>query len=642
MLYRLSASHVLRISCFWVTVMLLGCSGFVPSEGDMSPGGTDPEMGGRPSAKAGSGGGSGGPSGPSGSGAGGAAGPRGATDAATSGGGGPGGGRPGVDPTGGGLDALSPVDAVASVDAVQICGPTGGGPYWVEEGATVTATVKCATGRAAPAGSFTLGALPKGATYDDATGTLTWKTTLDQAAVYLIPITGKTWNEVGLLKIGVAEKLDDPANVPIKDPVTYTEEFGLPVFHLTFGPDVDKNLDIMKKQQVALDADSCKLQCGPDLQSAMTVVYRGKTYKAEGHYRGASTLWSPQHNYTLRFAKDDKFSEPIMAGGRMTKRRRVAIIQTLDDNSYLRNRMAFELWNRMDPNIIRIEHFSAVVYANGKYVGLFEVSDKIDDDMMKRAGQAEAGNLYMGINHNAGFSPTVKIESGPMMGTAGARACPFVGFAKKEGMPESCDGLKPVPTAFEDLSTFVDFVAKSDDTKFRAGLGTVFNVNDYTSWWIHATALVAGDNYGKNAMHYHDPVTNGPWRTVVWDYNATLGQQYDSKRSLPTEDPMKNINYLWKRMLADSTQGPLMKARYAAVLKNEMKVETVLAAFDAFVKEITPSAGRNERLWGATYKTLYGSTSNAKRTDLTTFATEIPYMRSWIQMRWAFLRTLFP
>ena len=58
--------------------------------------------------------------------------------------------------------------------------------------------------------------------------------------------------------------------------------------------------------------------------SPMTVVYRGKTFMAEGHIRGASTLWSPKRNYTLRFNKDDKFNEPIMAGGRMTKRRRIA------------------------------------------------------------------------------------------------------------------------------------------------------------------------------------------------------------------------------------------------------------------------------------------------------------------------------
>lgn len=60
------------------------------------------------------------------------------------------------------------------------------------------------------------------------------------------------------------------------------------------------------------------------------------------------------------------------------------------------------------------------------------------------------------------------------------------------------------------------------------------------------------------------------------------------------------------------------------------------------MKEVSANTGRDERLWGAIYKATYGPMSNAKRTDLTTFPTEITYMRSWIQMRWQFLKAMFP
>lgn len=546
------------------------------------------------------------------------------------------------------MDAVAPASPVV---IVQICGPTGGGPYWVEEGATVTVKLKCSTGQATTGEAFKLGTLPKGATYDVATATLSWKTALDSAGVYLIPVTVNPWKETGELKIGVADKFDDPANVPIKDPNVYTEEFGLPVFHLKPSPEWEANRKIMQMRQLALWDDACKVFCGPSLFAPVTIVHRGKTYKAEGHYRGASTIWSEKPNYTLRFAKDDKFSEPFMGGGRMTKRRVIALINTLDDNSNLRWRMSFELWNRLDPKIIRIEHHSAVVYVNGKYMGLYAVSDKIDDNMMQRAGLAEEGNLYMGMSHQANFDTTVRQEGGPNSGMVRPRACSFEGFTKKEGLPDECDGTKFVPAAYDDLVTFTDFVSKSDDAKFRAGLGTVFDVNDYTAWWIHATATVAIDSFGKNAFHYHDPKTKGPWRAVIWDYNASFGQSYDTTRTaFNSIDPMKFAtgtppvtNNLWRRMLTDPTQGSLMKARYAALLKNEWKVETVVSAFDAFVKEVDASARRDERVWAPLYKTIYsGPTSRAKRTDLTTFSQEVVYMRSWIQMRWGHLKTLFP
>lgn len=95
-------------------------------------------------------------------------------------------------------------DAAGTADVgPQLCGPTGGGPHWVEEGGTVTAILKCATGRVALGDAFIFGTLPRGATYDVATATLTWKTSLDQAGVHLLPITVRPWNETGEIKIGV-------------------------------------------------------------------------------------------------------------------------------------------------------------------------------------------------------------------------------------------------------------------------------------------------------------------------------------------------------------------------------------------------------------------------------------------------------
>jgi hypothetical protein len=527
-----------------------------------------------------------------------------------------------------------------------VCNPTAGGPYWLEEGEAVTAAVKCATNRAGE--TFSVGMLPAGAVWNAATATLTWKTGLDAAAVYLLPITAMPSGDKGELKIGVADKFDDPMNVAVKDPAAYTEEYGLPVMHLTPSAGVDQALPKLQARQSALWNNPCMPMCGPSLYAPVKVVYRGKTYAAEGHYRGASSLGYPKRNYTLRFDKDDKFNEPFAAGGAMRKRRRLALITTFDDNSYLRWRLAFETWNRLDPKIIRVEHMSAVVYLNGKYLGLYAISDKIDDNMMERAGLAETGNLYMGIDHNANFDVLARNQSNAF--DPRSRRCPFEGFTKKEGTPEECDPVNQttfVPSAYNDLVTLLDFVARADDAKFNADVAKLIDVRDIMHWWIHATATVSNDSYAKNALHYHDPMSAGPWRTVIWDYNASFGQTWNTVRTtVMSSNPLNfantpamgpSTNNLWRRLLVHPTLGPMMKARYKAVLNGELKLDTVLAVWDAMAKEVAPSAKRDERKWQAMYRSFY-----KMRTDFTTFDQEIAYTRMWITQRWSWLKSLFP
>jgi hypothetical protein len=630
-----------RALALGVAVLLGSCQAQVSGENDS----TEPGSGGAGTGSGGAGGRA--VAGPPGQGSAGAGG--GATGAGGAGTGGmpaPGASRDGAAPAAGGADG--------GAGPAAGCRPTTGGPHWLEEGQTLMFRARCETGAAAPGGAFSLDMLPRGATFDAATATFRWTPGLDQGATYYLTLTARPWNETADVKIGVADKFDDPANVPIADPAKYNEEFGLPVFHLMVTPDLDRNMAQIQARQNALWANSCMPLCGPSIYSPVTVVYRGHTYKAEGHYRGASSLSYPKKNYTLRFDRADKFNEPVLAGGKIKKRRKLALITTFDDNSYLRWRMAFEAWNRMDPANIKIPHFSAVVFVGGRYQGLYTVSDKIDDDMLEDAGLNGDGNAYMGINHGANLDVIMRAESGPMAGMARPKVCPYEGFTKKEGLPEECNGTAFVPAAYDDLVKLIDFVAKSDDARFTAEVSNVLSVKDYTNWFVHATAIIANDSYGKNAVHYHDPVAGGPWRVVIWDYNASWGQQWHTVRQSATSDPRRSAmittpglpatNNLWRRLYAHPTLGPQMRARYAEALKNELKVESLLAMLEAMAKEVDASAKRDERKWQAQYRRFYGMGGQfgANRTDFTTYVQEIDYLRAWIPMRWNYLKTLFP
>jgi hypothetical protein len=258
----------------------------------------------------------------------------------------------------------------------------------------------------------------------------------------------------------------------------------------------------------------------------------------------------------------------------------------------------------------------------------------------------------MAINHNANFDVLARQESGPMANMVRMRNCGFEGFVKKDGIPDDCgaDEKTFTPSAFDDLVQFYDFVSKSDTPTFEANVAKTLQLSDYIGWYIHGTTIMSSDSYAKNGLHYHDPM-GGPWRAIVWDYNASFGQDWATRRATPNMNPASfatvaagtpATNNLWKRLLNSPTYGPMIKARYAAVLKNELKIDTVLAQWDAMVKEVDAGAKRDERKWGTAYKNYYGPTTSYKRSDFLTYTQEIAYTRQWLQDRWKFLQTLYP
>jgi hypothetical protein len=260
--------------------------------------------------------------------------------------------------------------------------------------------------------------------------------------------------------------------------------------------------------------------------------------------------------------------------------------------------------------------------------------------------------MYMAITHDGDFQPLAFDATGIRK----PRMCAFQGFTKKEGLPDRCDGTTFVPAAFDDLVPFVDFVTNADDPTFQAGIATRVDVPNYLNWFVHAAAIRAADSYEKTAIHFHDPAQNSPWGVVVWDYNDSFGQAWDTRRRASTGDLAAGVpcienspplvgclttNRLWQRLWDDPTWGPKMRARFGAAVRREISSSVVLAALDDMIRETEASARRDERKWSAAYLTYYKK-AKMPRTDFTTYAQEVAYVREWITARWAYLQSVFP
>lgn len=472
------------------------------------------------------------------------------------------------------------------------CQPTGGETRWITELEPLSVQLSCASGLAGPRLAFTVSPLPRGARVEPGQWTLEWTPGLDQAAVYSLVIRELSSGEEGRLKIGVADRWQSAANVPVVDPSLYPEELGLPVIHLGFTQSLTR-----------------------DVYRPATLVYRGHTYLAEAKYRGATSYSFPKKSYTLRFPDSDEFSDPLLGFGHRDK---LVLITSFNDNSYLRHRLSFELWSRMDPAHLRVRTFSVVLFVNGEYVGLYTAADHVDTDLVRRHGLSKQGNLFKAVSYDANFSLLDRYGQ--------PKTTLHQGLEKKDGLP--VDGA---PGAYADIEELTQFVATSSPEQFGPGLAARVNQREYQDWWIFVTLLLAADGGGKNAYHYHDPL-GGPFRYVPWDLDAVLGQDWRTARTSPTSRlNFFSRNELFRRMMADPLLATAVRERYRQLLSGALAAPSVLSLLDQLSEQVRPSALRDEERWSAAYR---GYSLWSERTDFTTFEEELLYLRRWVETRW--------
>jgi len=497
-----------------------------------------------------------------------------------------------------------------------VCAPTAGEPRWVLEGEALSVPVRCGTGNTAPTLRFDMDALPAGAAFDEATATLRWTPAKDQAAVWKLVLREHTTGETGTLTVGVVDNDALPGKVPIADPLAYTEEYGLPVFHLYYPNPPNLTSGSYRPAQL---------------------VYRGRRYDIEAKFRGATSGAFPKRSFTLKFKDEDLFSEPVLGDG-FLDRKRVALISTFNDNSYVRVRLAFDLWNRMSPDHIRIKTYSAVVYVNNRYHGLYTVADLPHKRLMADHGLDKDSDLFKAVENDANFTRLRK--------NGQPKEYLREGFEKKVGNPEQGQ-----PRAFATLDEFVAFVADADSATFREGFPKRAHLSDYVDWWIFNTLILGTDSHSKNAYHAYDTTTKGPWRYIPWDLDASFGQTFDTTRtSATTRTTFAERNRIFLMLLADPSFATPMRERYRELLANELKLETVLALIDGYVKQTAPSARRDWARWQLEYR-AFGAPGTVgagnfpmwyARQDFLSYEEELEYVRQWIRARWPALQSQLP
>lgn len=376
------------------------------------------------------------------------------------------------------------------------------------------------------------------------------------------------------------------------------QEDGLPVFHLFFSGSL------------------------PDEKGYHTawLVHGGRCYRMEARPRGDTSAKFPKRSYTLKFPEEAPFDEPALAGG-FSGRRKVVLISPFNDNSYLRSRVAFELWNRMSSAHIPVKTYSAVVYLNGRYWGLYTVADHLNRHLLASHGLDGEGDLYKAVSEEANFSRLTQ--------AGGLKRNLLLGLEKKAGLEEEARG------AHDGMDALLRFVADASAEQFRAEWETRLAAREYEDWWLFSLLLFAEDSVSKNAYHYRARGPGERWRLIPWDLDASLGQLWNTERVDPGDrHDFTHKNRLFARLREDPALAEPLRERLRTLLRDELRVEEVLGLIDASAREVAAAARKDEARWGQAYRDF---PRWRWRSDLTTHEEEVRYLRDWVRARWELL-----
>jgi spore coat protein CotH len=360
-----------------------------------------------------------------------------------------------------------------------------------------------------------------------------------------------------------------------------------------------------------------------DYYTPVTVIYKGETYEAEGKIRGGVSAYYPKKSYTLKFDDDNLFSDPDAGEKGFTDRKKLVLASNFDDNSYIRNRLAFWMWNQMDDDF-QIDTFSSPVYLNGSYEGLYTVIDFIDEYYLDDTGFDSDGDMFKGTTDDADFYMKSDLVAG---------------FEKKTGLPEAGD-----EGSYDSLESFITTVNESSDTEFDSDFETYADVESYYDWWFFTSFMKAWDSTGKNSYHYLNP-DDSKWYYIPWDFNQSFGQSWDTSRTDTGFNPdTYDQNGIFYRLI-NSDYKTTYDSRYSTLLETggELEVSDITAKITELYSEVETAAKKDFEKWEDDYmdnSSLFYTWSD--RDDYTTVDEEIDYIKNWVSDQYDEFIAVYP
>lgn len=257
------------------------------------------------------------------------------------------------------------------------------------------------------------------------------------------------------------------------------------------------------------------------------------TYSCQVKYRGASALSYNKKSFSIKLIDGQ--------GNKLNSK----ILGLRDDNSWIldamandrirmRNRVCFDLWNQISktPYDTKLDNRNGTVgmfvevFLNGKYHGLYCLTDKINRQLLglKKADTDNNGNVNIkGLIYKGTYWDDTK-------------SCYLISYAEEKMDSTNWNAWElqypedyPSEQAWQPLANLIDFCSnKTTEKEFLEGWKTYFYQENLMQYYIMTIALNVGDNAYKNTfLSTVDISKNHLYLITPWDMDASLGGYWD-------------------------------------------------------------------------------------------------------------------
>lgn len=307
-----------------------------------------------------------------------------------------------------------------------------------------------------------------------------------------------------------------------------------------------------------------------------SLEYQGNYWNdAQIRFKGHSTRYYPKKSYRVKFSKTHLFQNM----------QSVNFNAMYTDKSFLREKLAWELFNELNQLAPRAHHASFSM--NGKE-GIYLFIEKIDKYFLQNRGRKiapmyEANDTYISADLTEQPDSILKMYYDKEIGDA---------------------------SDYSDLAQLVNAINLAPDISFRDTVYKYFDVQSVLDWFSGNILTMMGDSYNKNYLLYRDTSkVNQQWTIIPWDYDLSFGRSGDLAIPYPasllndgfayTFPPLSGpSNVLKDRLMATPSLWEELKLHVDTALNTIFTEEHLHPRIDSLASMIENYVSPDQQKWG--------------------------------------------
>ncbi len=330
----------------------------------------------------------------------------------------------------------------------------------------------------------------------------------------------------------------------------------------------------------------------------------------------ASWRMSPKKSYRIKL--DNK--ESILG---LDANRDWVLVPNYYDKSLIRNAVAHKMAEQMEHLYYNPTHIMIDLFINGKYMGVYSVSDKIEVSEEKVCIGNTTGVKDPGFFIEIGWDYDEKLYYGKDYFDTDLLYRLFV----KE--PEIEKRYSP------EMNYIIDYIEKTENAIVNLdGYDNYIDVAAFVDWFIIAELTNNTEMAFYRSCYFYKPEGGKLIMGPVWDFDMAFGnhtgdvKNYDKWAT--AEATYHEIGINWASyLIKDKVFMNKVKARWEQ--KGEILLKTALDAIDEYSTQVSESQAENFKVWDIMDKRVGLGRVDPKKYN--TYEKQVEYLREFVTKR---------